>query len=76
MPTRIPQDWDDSTIITIDELGELLGVTEADLSTLSDRGLGPRWTRFEGRGRRYVTAAEARRFLNNALYGHVGGSGA
>ena len=76
MLSRIPQDWDDSTIVTIDELSDLLGVTEADLSTLSDRGLGPRWTRFQGRGRRYVTAAEARLFLNNMHSDHVGGSGA
>ena len=59
----VPSDWDDSTIITIDEFSDLLGVPVEERERWATGGSGPRWRRFQGVGRSYVTAAEARRYL-------------
>ncbi len=67
----VPSHWDDNTIITIDEFSEMLGLTEHQLQELTSRGLGPRWHRFQGRGRLYVTAAEARLHLKTSMF--IGG---
>ncbi len=67
----VPSHWDDNTIITIDEFGEMLGLTEDQLQEWSSRGVGPRWHRFQGKGRLYVTAAEARRYLTTSNF--IGG---
>ena len=60
---HIPPDWDDNTIITVKDLADLSGVPEQQLQAWSRQGLGPRWHRFQGRGCLYITAAEARRYL-------------
>ena len=36
----VPSHWDDNTIITIDEFGEMLGLTEDQLQEWSSRGRG------------------------------------
>ncbi len=60
---HIPPDWDDNTIITVKDLADLSGVPEQQLQAWSRQGLGPRWHRFQGRRCLYITAAEARRYL-------------
>ncbi len=39
-PIQIPSDWDDNHIITIDELGELFGVSSQQLAAWHTQGQG------------------------------------
>lgn len=71
-PIDIPNDWDDSYIITVEELAELLGTQGLPLAACQALGRGLRWSRFQGIGRLYVTAAEVRRY-SAAREGHRGG---
>ena len=62
----IPIDMDDRYLITIHEFSTLTHLPEQVVLRWHERGLGPRWAPFNGNGRLYITAAEARRFLRSA----------
>ena len=65
-PIHIPHDWDDRALITFEEFCELIRTPQRTVRDWRQRGIGPRWARFNGCGRLYITVAEARRFLNTA----------
>lgn len=65
-PIQIPQDWDDRGLITFEEFCDLIRTPQRTVRDWRRRGIGPRWARFNGCGRLYITVAEARRFLNSA----------
>lgn len=59
----IPAEWDDNYLLMFKEFCDLIGVPQETMHEWRRRGVGPRWTRFQGVGRLYVTVEEARRFL-------------
>jgi len=65
-PIQIPQEWSDSGLITFEEFCNLIRIPQRTVRDWRRRGIGPRWARFDGCGRLYITVAEARRFLNSA----------
>ncbi|MFD0807945.1 hypothetical protein ACFQ0K_17760 [Nocardioides caeni] len=65
-PIGIPEDWDDNGLILFEEFCELIRTPQRTVRDWRRRGIGPRWTRFQGVGRLYVTVAEARCFLASA----------
>ena len=65
-PIGIPKDWDDNNLILFEEFCELIRTPQRTVRDWRRRGVGPRWTRFQGVGRLYITVAEARRFLATA----------
>ena len=65
-PINIPEDWDDNALILFEEFCELIRTPQRTVRDWRQRGVGPRWTRFQGVGRLYITVAEARRFLASA----------
>jgi hypothetical protein len=65
-PIGVPGDWDDDNLILFEEFCELIRTPQRTVRDWRRRGVGPRWTRFQGVGRLYITVAEARRFLNSA----------
>jgi len=65
-PISIPEDWEDNGLILFEEFCELIRTPQRTVRDWRRRGVGPRWTRFQGVGRLYVTVAEARRFLASA----------
>jgi len=65
-PINIPEDWDDNGLILFEEFCDLIRTPQRTVRDWRRRGVGPRWTRFRGVGRLYVTVAEARRFLASA----------
>lgn len=65
-PIGIPDDWDDDDLILFEEFCELIRTPQRTVRDWRRRGVGPRWTRFQGVGRLYITVAEARRFLASA----------
>ena len=62
-PIGIPDDWHDDNLILFEEFCELIRTPQRTVRDWRRRGVGPRWTRFQGVGRLYITVAEARRFL-------------
>ena len=64
-PIGIPDDWDDNNLILFEEFCDLIRTPQRTVRDWRRRGVGPRWTRFQGVGRLYITVAEARRFLNS-----------
>ncbi len=62
-PIQVPDDWDDNGIILFEEFGEFMRVPQRTARDWRQRGVGPRWVRFQGIGRLYITVAELRRFL-------------
>jgi len=62
-PINIPEDWDDNALILFEEFCDLIRTPQRTVRDWRQRGVGPRWTRFQGVGRLYITVAEARRFL-------------
>jgi hypothetical protein len=70
-PIHIPEDWDDNALILFDEFCELIRTPQRTVRDWRQRGVGPRWTRFQGVGRLYITVAEARRFLASATVTRV-----
>lgn len=64
-PTGIPTDLDDRYPLTLDEFCKLTKVPRPVLLDWYRRGLGPRWTPFNGRGRLHITVAEARQFVRS-----------
>lgn len=65
-PITIPDDWDDNALILFEEFCELIRTPPGTVRAWRQRGVGPRWARFNGCGRLYITVAEARRFLRSA----------
>jgi hypothetical protein len=65
-PITIPDDWDDRGLITFEEFCHLIRTPQRTVRDWRQRGVGPRWARFNGCGRLYITVAEARRFLSSA----------
>ena len=65
-PINIPEDWDDNGLIMFEEFCDLIRTPQRTVRDWRQRGVGPRWTRFQGVGRLYITVAEARRFLASA----------
>jgi hypothetical protein len=65
-PINIPDDWEDNGLILFEEFCELIRTPQRTVRDWRRRGVGPRWTRFQGVGRLYITVAEARRFLASA----------
>ena len=65
-PIGIPDDWDDNNLILFEEFCELIRTPQRTVRDWRRRGIGPKWTRFQGVGRLYITVAEARRFLASA----------
>ena len=52
-----------STGFTFEEFCDLIRTPQRTVRDWRRRGIGPRWARFNGCGRLYITVAEARRFL-------------
>lgn len=65
-PIHIPHDWGDRDLITFEEFCDLVRIPQRTVRDWRRRGVGPRWARFNGCGRLYITVAEARRFLLSA----------
>jgi excisionase family DNA binding protein len=54
-PIDIPDGWDDNGLILLEEFCELIRTPQRTVRGWRRRGVGPRWTRFQGVGRLYVT---------------------
>ncbi len=65
-PIHIPRDWDNHALLTFEEFCTLIHTPQRTVRDWRQRGVGPRWTRFQGVGRLYITVAEARRFLGSS----------
>jgi hypothetical protein len=65
-PNHIPEDWDDRGLISFEEFCALICIPQRTVRDWRRRGVGPRWTRFDGCSRLYVSVREARRFINSA----------
>lgn len=64
-PIEIPADWDDNGLLMFEEFCALIRTPQSTVRDWRQRGVGPRWIRFQGVGRHYITVAEARRFLRS-----------
>ena len=65
-PIQIPAEWNDNGLLTFEEFCTLIRTPQRTVRDWRRRGIGPRWTRFEGCGRLFITVAEARRFIRSA----------
>ena len=65
-PIEIPNEWADNGLLTFEEFCVLIRTPQRTVRDWRQRGVGPRWARFDGCGRLYITVAEARRFLGSA----------
>ena len=65
-PIQIPTEWNDNGLLTFEEFCALIRTPQRTVRDWRRRGVGPRWARFDGCGRLYITVAEARRFLRTA----------
>jgi hypothetical protein len=63
---HIPHEWADNGLLTFEEFCVLIRTPQRTVRDWRRRGVGPRWARFNGCGRLYITVAEARRFLGSA----------
>ena len=75
-PIQIPTEWDDHGLITFEEFCALFRTPQRTARDWRRRGVGPRWARFNGCGRLYITVAEARRFLRSATPAEPGATAA
>ena len=75
-PIQIPAEWDDHGLITFEEFCTLIRTPQRTVRDWRQRGVGPRWARFNGCGRLYITVAEARRFLRSATPAEPGATAA
>ena len=62
LATEIPSECVDHGLITFEEFCTLIRTPQRTVRDWRRRGVGPRWTRFNGCGRLYITVAEAHRF--------------
>jgi hypothetical protein len=65
-PIQIPPEWDDNALITFEEFCDLIRTPQRTVRDWRQRGVGPRWGKFDGCGRLFMRVAEARRFLCSA----------
>jgi hypothetical protein len=65
-PIHIPPQWNDNALLTFEEFCNLIRTPQRTVRDWRRRGVGPRWARFNGCGRLYITVAEARRSLRSA----------
>jgi len=65
-PIQIPEEWDDNALITFEEFCDLMRTPPRTVRGWRQRGVGPRWVKFDGCGRLFMRVAEARRFLRSA----------
>jgi hypothetical protein len=75
-PIHIPDEWDNRALLTFEQFCDLICTPQRTVRDWRRRGVGPRWARFDGCGRLYVTVAEARRFIRSAApaaAGHAAG---
>ncbi len=63
-PIQIPARVGRHGLITFEEFCDLIRTPQRTVRDWRRRGVGPRWARFNGCGRLYITVAEARRFLS------------
>ena len=66
IPIQIPAEWDDDGLMLFEEFCDLIKTPQRTVRDWRRRGVGPRWTRFQGVGRLYITVGEVRRFLTSA----------
>ena len=71
-PIDIPDDWNDRGLLTFEEFCALIRTPQRTVRDWRQRGVGPRWIRFNGCGRLLITVAEARRFLRSATPAQAG----
>lgn len=71
-PIHIPPEWDDNDLITFEEFCDLIRTPQRTVRDWRQRGIGPRWARFQGVGRLYITVEETRRFLASATITRAG----
>ena len=60
-PIGIPDDWDDDNLILFEEFCELIRTPQRTVRDWRRLGVGPRWSRFQGVGRLYLTVERSRR---------------
>lgn len=63
-PIHVPDDWHDHDLLTFEQFCTLIQTPARTVRDWRRRHVGPRWTKPEGTGRLYITAAEIRRFLH------------
>ena len=56
-PIQVPADWDDTGLHTFEEFCTLIRIPQRTARDWRQRGIGPRWTRFNGCGRLYINCA-------------------
>lgn len=69
---HIPDYRDSSALFRFEESCKVIRTPQRTVRDWRQRGVGLRWTRFQGVGRLYITVAEARRFLGSAMATQVG----
>lgn len=62
-PIEVPTQWDDTALLTFEQFCTLIHTPQRTVRDWRRRGVGPRWSRFNGTGRLYTTVAETRRWL-------------
>ncbi|HET7760762.1 hypothetical protein [Phycicoccus sp.] len=62
-PIEVPTHWDDTALLTFEQFCTLIHTPQRTVRDWRRRGVGPRWSRFNGTGRLYTTVAETRRWL-------------
>ncbi|GAB3652921.1 hypothetical protein GCM10027596_02650 [Nocardioides korecus] len=55
-PIQIPHEWSDTGLLTFEEFCELIRTPQRTVRDWRRRGVGPRWARFDGCGRLYITS--------------------
>ena len=55
-PIQIPPGWNDNGLITFEEFCELIRSAQRTVRDWRQRRIGPRWVRFNGCGRLYITS--------------------
>ncbi|GAB3994430.1 hypothetical protein [Nocardioides marmoraquaticus] len=70
----IPSEIDDRYPLTIEEFCDLTQVPLQAVRRWLHDGSGPMWAPFNGNGRLYITAGEARRFVGSPAFRSLRGS--
>lgn len=65
-PIHVPDEWRDHDLLTFEQFCNLIQIPARTVRDWRRRHVGPRWTKLEGTGRLYITAAEIRRFIHAA----------
>lgn len=60
---HVPHEWDDNALLLFEEFCDLMKLPPRTVRDWRQRNVGPRFRRFQGVGRLYVTVGEVRRFL-------------